>query len=151
MSAPHGHDGWDLDARGVVVLPSGRRVRGRALRRPLPDGQLPERGLYLLGRAPEPTPWPQQWVRWPDFRLPSDQAAARRALADLLEKAGTERVEVACGGGRGRTGTALAVLAVVDGVPPEQAVDWVRAHYDRRAIETPWQRRWVQRMPAARP
>jgi hypothetical protein len=31
-------------------------------------------------------------------------------------------VEIACGGGRGRTGTALACLAVLDGVPAEQAV-----------------------------
>ena len=54
-------------------------------------------------------------------------------------------VEVACHGGRGRTGTALACIAVLDGVPPAQAVAFVRTHYDRRAIETPWQRRYVSR------
>jgi protein-tyrosine phosphatase len=56
----------------------------------------------------------------------------------------TERVEVACGGGQGRTGTALACLAVLDGVPPEEAVAWVRAHYRRRAVETPGQARFVR-------
>jgi len=54
-------------------------------------------------------------------------------------------VETACAGGVGRTGTALACIAVLDGVPAEQAVDFVRGHYHRRAAETPWQRRFVAR------
>ena len=61
----------------------------------------------------------------------------------------TERVEVACGGGRGRTGTALACPAVLDGVPARHAVAWVRRSYDPRAVETPWQRRWVMRFELA--
>jgi protein-tyrosine phosphatase len=56
-------------------------------------------------------------------------------------------VEIACGGGRGRTGTALACLAVLDGLPASDAVAYVREHYDRRAIETPWERRYVNRFP----
>lgn len=45
-------------------------------------------------------------------------------LSEAWERAGRERVEVACGGGggRGRTGTALACLAVLDGVPAVEAV-----------------------------
>ena len=54
-------------------------------------------------------------------------------------------VEIACGGGRGRTGTALACLAVLDGVPPTEAVRYVRDHYAPDAVETPWQRRYVRR------
>ncbi|WP_374228254.1 protein-tyrosine phosphatase family protein [Streptacidiphilus sp. ASG 303] len=88
-------------------------------------------------------PWEARWLRWPDFRLPSDRAAAREALREAWERAGSERVEVACGGGRGRTGTALACLAVLDGVPGPEAVAYVRAHYDPRAVETPWQRRFA--------
>jgi len=53
--------------------------------------------------------------------------------------------EIACGGGRGRTGTALACLAVLDGVPPRAAVAYVRKHYDPRSVETPSQRRYVTR------
>jgi hypothetical protein len=136
---------WPDDTPGVVALPSGRRVRGRALSRPLPDGPTPDFAVYLLGGPPEPVPWHSAWVRWPDFRLPGDRAAARAALAEAWRRAETERVEVACAGGRGRTGTALACLAVLDGVPPEQAVAWVREHYDRRAVETPWQARFVRR------
>ena len=84
-------------------------------------------------------------MRWPDFRLPAAPDDARAALRTAWERSAAERVEVACTGGRGRTGTALACLAVLDGVPPGDAVGWVRAHYDARAVETPWQRRWVER------
>ncbi len=55
----------------------------------------------------------------------------------------------ACGGGRGRTGTALACLAVLDGVPPAEAVAYARELYDPRAVETPWQRRYVARFKAS--
>ena len=123
---------------GVVELPSGRRVRGRGLRQDLPD---PEFGLLLLGRD-RPTAWRHRWVAWPDFRLP--RGDLRSALADLLARADGERVELACAGGTGRTGTALACLAVLDGVPAHDAVDWVRTHYRRRAVETPAQRRMVR-------
>ncbi len=134
---------WSAADAGVLELPSGRRVRGRALRRPLPPGPLPTFGLYLLGRAPQPVAWEHQWLRWPDFRLPTDRAAAGVALREAWQRTTTDRVEVACGGGRGRTGTALACLAVLDGVPAGEAVDYVRAHWSPRAVETPWQRRYV--------
>ncbi|MGN9789923.1 protein-tyrosine phosphatase family protein [Streptomyces sp. OZ13] len=126
-------------------LPSGRLVRGRGLRRPLPDGARPEFGVYLLGRRPPTTDWEASWIRWPDFRLPADRAQARQLLERAWARAATERVEIACGGGRGRTGTALACLAVLDGVPAEDAVAYVREHYHRGAVETPWQRRYVLR------
>lgn len=135
---------WASDAPGALALPSGRLVRGRGLRRPLPPGPDPEFGVYLLGAAPPPTPWESRWLRWPDFRLPADRAQAAEVLREVWQRAATERVEVACGGGRGRTGTALACLAVLDGVPPADAVGYVRSHYRRNAVETPWQRRYVQ-------
>jgi len=133
---------WDDGTPGLLRLPSGLRVRGRGLRRPRPDGPPPDFGVYLLGRAPE-IPWASTWVCWPDFRLPRDPEALRAALLEAHRRAATERVELACGGGRGRTGTALACLAVLDGVPAEEAVAYVRSRYDRRAVETPAQRRFV--------
>ncbi len=54
-------------------------------------------------------------------------------------------MELACGGGKGRTGTALACIAQLGGVPANEAVSWVRAHFQPKAIETPWQRRYVRR------
>jgi hypothetical protein len=128
---------------GVVELPDGRTVRGRGLRNSPPPGPEPDVGYYLLGKAPPATAWEAHWIRWPDFRLPADRAGALDSLREAHARAAAERVELACGGGVGRTGTALAVLAVLSGVPPADAVAWVRAAYHRHAVETPWQRKWV--------
>lgn len=141
-------DRWDSTSAGVLRLPSGRLVRGRALRRPVPPGPLPTFGLYLLGKPPPAVTWDSRWLRWLDFRLPSDRAEAAERLHDLWVRAAEERVEVACGGGRGRTGTALACLAVIDGVPAAEAVGYVRRQYDPHAVETPWQRRYVAHFTA---
>ncbi|MFF3236088.1 protein-tyrosine phosphatase family protein [Micromonospora sp. NPDC002931] len=91
--------------------------------------------------------WEYRWLRWPDFWLPSDRVATAAALREAWARAEDGRVEVACGGGKGRTGTALACLAVIDGVPNDQAVAYVRQHYSAQAVETPWQRRYVARFP----
>lgn len=87
--------------------------------------------------------WEARWVRWPDFRLPAERRDAHEALHEAWRRATNERVEITCGAGRGRTGTALACIAVLDGVPRDEAVAYVRKHYDARAVETPWQRRYV--------
>jgi protein-tyrosine phosphatase len=136
---------WE-DGPGIIELPGGHRVRGRGLRRPLPDGPQPDFGVYLLGRQPDAVEWEHRWVRWPDFRTPRSTDDALAALEEAYGRAATERVEVACGGGVGRTGTALAAMAVMAGVPSAEAVAWVRRHYDKRAVETPWQRRWVRKV-----
>ncbi|WP_030905799.1 protein-tyrosine phosphatase family protein [Streptomyces sp. NRRL F-5126] len=135
---------WD-STDGILRLPSGALVRGRGLRHPLPAGPAPSFAVYLLGKRPPRTEWEARWLRWPDFRLPKDRREAREVLAEALTRARNARVEVACGGGRGRTGTALACMAVLDGVPPDEAVAYVRRRYHHRAVETPWQRRFVLR------
>jgi hypothetical protein len=127
----------------VLTLPSGRAVRGRAWR-DLPAPR-PDLGLYLLPRPPSDLPWDSRWVRWRDFSLPADPALLRAALVELLDRSGGERVEVACRGGVGRTGTALACLAVLDGLPADAAVGFVRAGYHPRAVETRGQRAFVSR------
>lgn len=132
----------------MLRLPSGRLLRGRSLRQPMPPGTVPDFALHLLGRRPAPFEGEARWVRWPDFRLPKDRGDARDALRVAWLRSETERVEVACGGGLGRTGTALACIAVLDGVPADQAVTFVREHYQPRAVETPWQRRYVVRFTA---
>src|SRR5215813_4282224 len=116
---------WDPAEPGVLELPSGRLVRGRGLRLPLPEGPVPDLGIYLLGAAPPAVAWEARWLRWPDFGLPADRAGAVRTLAEAWRRSVGERVEVACEGGRGRTGTALACLAVLDGVPSSEAVAFV--------------------------
>ncbi|MEW9527578.1 protein-tyrosine phosphatase family protein [Microbispora sp. NPDC049125] len=134
---------------GAIQLPDGTWIRGRGLRRPLPGGPVPDYALYLgsprlLRRHEATLRWPHEWVRWPDFLLPTDQEAAARSIAALYDDARSgRRVEVACGGGIGRTGTVLACMVTLTGLPPREAVAWTREHYHHRAVETPWQRRWV--------
>ncbi|KAA2266487.1 protein tyrosine phosphatase [Solihabitans fulvus] len=138
---------------GAVELPDGCWVRGRGLRRPAPD-DAPDYGLYLGGsrmrRDFEPAlTWPHDWIDWPDFLLPRDRAAAIGRIGELHDRARRgDRVEVACGGGVGRTGTVISCLAIRAGVPAAEAVAWTRANYRHGAVETPWQRRWVARFPA---
>lgn len=131
---------WE-DDRGVVTLPGGSRVRGRRLR----DDVSPADFTLVLARGRPPT-WDHRVVRWPDFWVPTDTADALDALREAHRRAAGERVEVACMGGVGRTGTALAALAVLDGLDPVAAVAWVRGEYDPRAVETPWQRRWLRKV-----
>jgi hypothetical protein len=131
------------DGAGVVDF-AGRKIRGRGLRHPLPEGPPPEFGVYLVAHDPGPLDWEYRWVHCRDFRTPTSTADALDALTEAHRRSQTERVEIACGGGVGRTGTALAVIAVLSGVAPDEAVEWVRARYNKRAVETPWQRRWVR-------
>mgnify|MGYP002621761995 CR=1 FL=1 len=131
------------DGPGVVTLPGGARVRGRRLA----DVVVPPADYALvLAGGPVP-PWPHEKLRWPDFWVPLDRDAAVAALRRAHQRAyAGDRVEVACRGGRGRTGTALAALAVLDGLTPAAAVAWVRDAYHPRAVETPWQRWWLRHL-----
>jgi phage baseplate assembly protein gpV len=131
--------------RTRVELPDGTAVTAVSFLgdRPYDRDPAPAFGLYLDERwAP---PWPHEQVAWPDFGLPPDVAGLRAALVDLLDRSRAgEGVELGCLGGHGRTGTALACLAVLTGTPPADAVDWVRAHYCDRAVETDAQRSFVE-------
>jgi len=84
-------------------------------------------------------------IVWPDFGLPEDAEAAAQQITSAFDRARRgELIEVGCLGGSGRTGTVLACMAVLAGVPSTEAVEWVRAAYRREAVETTDQERWVQ-------
>ncbi|MEU4547551.1 protein-tyrosine phosphatase family protein [Nonomuraea dietziae] len=139
---------------GAIRLPDGLWVRGRGLRHPMPEGPVPDFGLYLgserLRRRHEgDLRWPREWIEWPDFLLPRSHDVAVLRIRELHERARAgAAVEVACGGGVGRTGTVIACLAVLSGVDPADAVAWTRERHHPRAVETPWQRRWIARFAA---
>jgi protein-tyrosine phosphatase len=138
---------WEL-VPGVVQLADGRRVRARGLADDPPPDPGPEFGLYLLARQPPPMPWDQRWLPWRNFWLPSHRAETIAALREAFERSATQRVEVACKKGKGRTGTALACLAVLAGTPAPDAVPYIRYRYDDHAARAPWQRwfiRWFAR------
>ena len=102
---------------------------------PYERDEEPAFGLYLDARWDPP--WPHAHLDWPDFSVPADRVAAMTALTDVLERARRgERVEMGCLGAHGRTGTALACLAVFAGCPASDAVTWVRENYCSHAVET---------------
>jgi hypothetical protein len=142
VAAPNVSDGW----RATVVLPGGTVVRGRGAQNRVPSGDEPDFGLYL-GVDYHPG-WEHDRLEWPDFGLPRDPLAAARAIEALYRRARAgERVETACRAGKGRTGTVIACLAILDGIRPAHAVSWTRSHYHHRAVQTLWQRRWVRHFP----
>jgi hypothetical protein len=107
-------------------------------------------GLYLDERWRPP--WSHSHVAWPDFGLPPDIEELRGALQDLLDRARRgERVELGCLGGHGRTGTALACLAVLAGTPASEAVAWVRKNYCEKAVETAAQEAFVLALDRGQP
>ncbi len=132
-----------------VEMPDGTIVRASALSARMANDPDRDFGLYL---DPAWMPdWPATTIDWPDFGTPTSSEQAMQAIIETfnLARAGS-RVEVGCLGGRGRTGTVLACFAVLCGLEPEQAVDFVRSGYDPSAIETVEQERWVEWFAAHR-
>jgi hypothetical protein len=128
----------------LVVLPDGTGVTAASFDPAAPYARagVPDYGLYL-DRRWQP-PWDHGHVDWPDFGVPADAAAMTGALRAVLERARAgQRVEVGCLGGHGRTGTALACLAVLAGHPAPDAVAWVRSGYCAKAVETPGQEAFI--------
>lgn len=126
----------------VLAFPDGSRVRACPLAERVVDDPDRALGLYL-DRAWEPT-WPAVLIDWPDYGVPADAEAAATEIVRAFDRARAgELVEVGCLGGRGRTGTVLACMAVLAGVPAVDAVEWVRETYVPEAVETAAQAQWV--------
>jgi hypothetical protein len=141
----HQHQQYEAHRhRSVVVLPDGTEVIAVSFDEldPYTRVRTPDYGLYLDHRW-EP-PWTHDHLDWPDFGVPDDPARVRTALRGALDRARSgERVEIGCWGAHGRTGTALACLAILCGHPSGDAVAWVRANYCAGAVETPDQEAFV--------
>jgi hypothetical protein len=127
----------------IVRFPDGTSVRASSISDRCVDDKERAYGLYLDPRW-EPT-WPATLVEWKDFGLPENPELAAQQIADAFGRAQRGGlVEVGCLGGSGRTGTVIACMAVLAGVPGEQAVAWVRAEYRPSAVETAEQEAWVR-------
>ena len=79
-----------------------------------------------------------------DLDVPADPAAYRATLAEVRRRLGVgQTVAVACRGGLGRTGTAVACLLVDAGLPADEAITLTRRSR-RGAIERPVQAAFVR-------
>jgi len=125
-----------------VQFPDGTTVEAVGIHARVVDKVDRDYGLYLDPRW-QPT-WSADVIEWVDYGLPTDSDAAAEVIRKAFDKTKHgEQVEVGCFGGLGRTGTALACMAILAGIAPGQAVQWVREHYDPCAVETPEQEQWV--------
>jgi protein-tyrosine phosphatase len=126
----------------AVTLPDGAEVWAASLREDYTIEPRPDFAICLDARWQPP--WPHCHVDWPDFGVPDDREALLGVLAEALRRAhGGEVVEIGCFGGHGRTGTAIACLAVLAGVDSDP-VEWVRTHYCSHAVETDSQMAFVR-------
>ena len=138
----------------LVTLPDNTLVLAQGRLGLVPSQRIrqPDYAVYLDERwdaDPEVT-WPYRMIDWPDFGVPNDEGELFDVVVDIHVRAKTgELVEIACYGGLGRTGTVLSCLAVRAGVQLKDAVDWVRDHYDQRAVETSEQRAFIERFASS--
>lgn len=151
-SAGHDHQHLELHRhRSLVTLPDGTRVTAVSFdpEDPYTRQKSPDYGLYLDHRWQPP--WPHDHLDWADFGVPASMPPVLAALQSVLGKARAgEGVEIGCLGGHGRTGTALACLAVMTGQRADTAVGWVRATYCAKAVETAEQEAFVARFSRGR-
>jgi hypothetical protein len=99
------------------------------------DDPPPDFGLYM-DPLWKPT-WNATLIPWEDFDEPRDSSFLFTEIRAAFARAKAGQwVEVGCLAGCGRTGTVLACMAVLAGVPVQDAVTWVRTYYDSCAIET---------------
>jgi Protein-tyrosine phosphatase len=124
-----------------VVFPDGTRVFASASAfRWIGEQATPDVGLWL----DESWSTHGEVIDWPDGGVPRDPQSAASRIREAFEAAKRgDRVEVGCVAGHGRTGTALACMAILAGVPPEDAIGWVRDTYCEKAVEPPYQEPWV--------
>lgn len=125
-----------------VHFPDGTVVTACSLaerRADVPDRDF---GLYM-DAAWRPT-WDADLIEWQDFGVPTVPMRAAKSIVAAFHRATAgQRVEIGCLGGLGRTGTVLACMAILAGVPPADAVAWVRKNYRSGAIEGKEQEHWI--------
>jgi hypothetical protein len=128
----------------LVVLPDGTQLTAASFDPTAPYSRPrdPDYGVYLDSRWNPP--WDHGYIDWPDFGVPASTEAVVEALETVLERARSgQKIELGCLGGHGRTGTALACLAILTGHPANDAVAWVRSNYCTKAVETPEQAAFI--------
>lgn len=122
---------WQLACSGLIACPPGE-VDGW-------DG-APDAGFYLDGAWRDvlvDVPWSARFVDWPDYGVVPASELGLLIGTVAHELASGKRVEIACLGGHGRTGTLLAALiGRLDGVDAATALRLAHERYCPHAVET---------------
>lgn len=131
------HYGTELTfPNGQMIIASSERTH--------PDDYHVDWGLYAYsGWQPSCR---AEFIWWPDYTWPKKWELAADSIIDAYRYAETgARVEVGCFGGHGRTGVIVACMAVLAGVPWQDAATWVWDNYCYEAIESndqEWYIKW---------
>lgn len=123
--------GYKVPPGALIINIAGRPALGKGI-------------APLLGSVPDWVPWKDEWapepiheiiLDWPDMSPPPMDSLF---WVDLLDDvvANFKEVYICCTGGIGRTGTTLAAFLIASGFTVEEAVEYVRRHYLKHAIET---------------
>lgn len=155
----HGDDEWPKlpqtpachHRMDPVVMPDGVTFYASASHTLRDEGEMhPDFGFYL------DSVWKPDciafYAHWQDFGIPTLPLDKFIEMLEFVyDYARDYAVEVGCIGGHGRTGTALACLAVVGGaLTPQTAIDLVRDTYCFKAVETEEQEWLVEAVFATR-
>lgn len=134
-------DSGGLNIKGLTFYPSSMNNNRKG------DDLIPDWGLYLDWGWKHPD-WRAENIDWRDYGLPSNYVVAFEAMLEVIERAQRgEKVEIGCIGGHGRTGTALACIAVMLGMTAKEAIKHVRTQYCDHTLETDeqeWFVSWVE-------
>ncbi len=131
-------DSGGLNIKGLTFYPSSMNNQRKG------DDLIPDWGLYLDWGWKHPD-WRAENIDWRDYGLPSNYIVAFEAMLEVIERAQRgEKVEIGCIGGHGRTGTALACIAVMLGMTPSEAIKHVRSQYCSHTLESEEQEWFVE-------
>ena len=127
-----------------VVFPDGTTVYASSRWDRKPEDPVPDYALYV-DSSWRPTSF-ASFLPWRDHGMPTirwDHAVG--AIVDAFNHAREGwSVEIGCIGGHGRTGSVLACMAILAGVPADDACQWVWDHYCVEAIEADSQIWWIE-------
>jgi hypothetical protein len=102
----------------------------------------PDFGLYADYRW-NPT-WRNELINWPDFGTPADPYTACAQISDAFALAKSQKVEIGCIGGHGRTGTILSCMfSHALKIGAKEAINLARDIYCPSAVETLEQEKFV--------
>jgi len=129
--------------RKAVTFPDSTVVWGTPLFEREPGDPSPDYGLYMHS-AWKPT-WPHDFIDWPDLDVPlNDEEATAKIVAAFERARAGQEVEVGCQFGLGRTGTVIACMGLLAGIPAPDVVSWTKANYRKFAVETFEQQQWIR-------
>ena len=84
-------------------------------------------------------------IKWPDYGTPTFKKAWWKLLYDTLKKMPEKsNVVIHCQGGHGRTGTALSILAALNG--QKEPIKFVRSNYCSEVVESNGQITYIEEM-----